>query len=97
MLYEWDLTSDRITWGSNTEQILGFSADEMPQDGDAFRMLVHPDDFDRVDVPNYRNEQPCCREYQLRREDGTYLWVADRYQRIGSDRVIGFLMDIADR
>ncbi|MBD2091884.1 PAS domain-containing protein [Microcoleus sp. FACHB-1515] len=97
MLYERDLTSDRVTWGCNTEQILGFASEEMPQDADAFMMLVHPDDFEWINAADYRAKQSNRREYQIRRKDDTYIWVADCYQRIGSDRIIGFLINITDR
>lgn len=42
--YEWDLTSDRITWFGETEDVLGFHAHQDAPTGEAFSLLIKPDD-----------------------------------------------------
>jgi PAS domain S-box-containing protein len=105
VLFEDDLTTDQTTWGPNTEEVFGYSAETMPTGIEAFAELVHPDyqNIFRAGVAQGRQAtQPYRFEYPVLRADGTYLWVEERGMARYDDQgtaiqVIGYLIDISDR
>ena len=105
VLFEYDLVTDKDTWGPNTESVLGYTTDAMPQSLDEYISFIHPDDqtaFRRV----IEHERTATKSYQLvfrfRKADGTYLWLEERgmtrYNVQGEAiQVIGYLTDITAR
>jgi diguanylate cyclase (GGDEF)-like protein/PAS domain S-box-containing protein len=105
ILYEWDVNAERITWGPNTKEILGYGVAEMPQTLDGWMELLNPDNPEilRSEIETViAQSDSYLAEYQIRRKDGTYIWIEDKC-RFFSDssgelvRVIGFIADISDR
>jgi PAS domain S-box-containing protein len=105
ILFEDDLETGQTTWGPNTQEVFGYSAETMPTGIEAFAELVHPDyqDIFRAAMAQGRQAtQPYRCEYPVLRADGTYLWVEERgmarYDPQGTAiQVIGYLIDISDR
>jgi PAS domain S-box-containing protein len=104
IIYEWHTDYKFPIWGSNTEEILGYSLEEMPDTLEAWADLVHPEDlaqflkeFDRA----FKTKTPLRIEYRMRRKDGSYIWLEDRNQVFDDGeekflRVVGFLRDITE-
>jgi len=105
ILYEWDINAERITWGPNTREILGYTIAEMPQTLDGWMELLDPEhpEILRSEIENaIAQDDSYLAEYRIRRKDGTYIWIEDKC-RFFSDssgelvRVIGFIADVSDR
>jgi diguanylate cyclase (GGDEF)-like protein/PAS domain S-box-containing protein len=105
ILYEWDINAERITWGPNTKEILGYTIAEMPQTLDGWMELLDPNhpEILRSEIENaIAQDNSYLAEYRIRRKDGAYIWIEDKC-RFFSDssgelvRVIGFIADVSDR
>jgi diguanylate cyclase (GGDEF)-like protein/PAS domain S-box-containing protein len=105
ILYEWDINAERITWGPNTREILGYTIAEMPQTLDGWMELLDPEhpEILRSEIENaIAQDDSYLAEYRIRRKDGTYIWIEDK-SRFFTDssgelvRVIGFIADVSDR
>jgi diguanylate cyclase (GGDEF)-like protein len=42
VVYDWDITTDRLTWGVNASDVLGFSADQRLDTGRVFAAFIEP-------------------------------------------------------
>jgi two-component system cell cycle sensor histidine kinase/response regulator CckA len=107
LLYDWDPSQNRLQWGGNAEEILGFGLEELG-DLDHWLQLVHPDDRDtlRRGIDTLiATRQPFSIEHRVRRRDGQYIDVQDTGSYYpdpaagegGSGRMIGFVSDITQR
>ncbi|NJO66934.1 MAG: PAS domain-containing protein, partial [Leptolyngbyaceae cyanobacterium RM1_405_57] len=105
ILYEWDINAERITWGPNTKEILGYTIAEMPQTLDGWMELLDPNhpEILRSEIENViAQDDSYLAEYRIRRKDRTYIWIEDKCQFFSDSsgelvRVIGFIADISDR
>jgi PAS domain S-box-containing protein len=105
IIYERDLRSDQLTWGSNTQRILGYFLDEMPENFLEWTALIHPDEHQQC-LTNFDHSvmtrTPLQVEYRVRHNSGHYVWVEDRNQLVansaGDDiRLVGCISDISQR
>ena len=105
ILFEWDVLTDRPTWGPNTQEILGRSAAEMPHSLDEWLSLIHPEDqttFKNGVKTELGKQNPVRLEYRIQRKDGSYVWVEDRTQMLLDaeafpERLLGFVGEITQR
>jgi len=105
ILYEWDAVTDRATWSPNTEQILGYTQAEMPENISSWLAMIHPVDRSTVQhlAEQAAQDQTCFQvEYRLRHKTRHYIWVAEKRQFVsdGTSRnhhAIGFIVDIDQR
>ncbi|MBD3885142.1 PAS domain S-box protein [Phormidium tenue FACHB-886] len=105
MLYEWNAATNRSRWGPNTEEILGYTAAEMPQNLEEWVELIHPADraaFLKAIEQFTLNGKPLCEEYRIHRKDGIYIYVLDRNSKfvdgVGKAvRVVGLIWDMTAR
>lgn len=105
ILYEWDLTCDRITWGPNLQAILGYTADAVPQTSQTWLACLHPDDrghFQLMPPPDLLASEVRRQEYRVRHQTGEWRWVEDKSCLITTpdsehQRLVGFIADISDR
>ncbi|MGD1906922.1 MAG: PAS domain S-box protein [Leptolyngbyaceae cyanobacterium] len=105
IVYEWDAQVNTVTWGANTEDILGYPSSELPRSINEWIALIHPEEQEQffTAVKRVAPEQPrFLATYRTRCKDGTYLWIEDRnitdFDAQGKARgAIGFLADISDR
>lgn len=82
VIWDWDLTTNRIWWNENFQALTGFPAAELEPSIESWTRRIHPEDHDRV-VAHIRaaiegNEETWSDEYRLRRRDGGYASVYDR-------------------
>lgn len=105
IIYEYDVLADCYTWGRNTQDILGYDLEEMPQTLEECVGFVHPTQQQAfLDLmANSGNEsEPFKLEFRLLKQDGTYLWMEDQGVPQVDDqgqfvKVIGALKDISER
>jgi PAS domain S-box-containing protein len=105
IVYEWDAQVNVVTWGANTEAILGYLSSELPKSIDDWIALIHPEEQQRfcTTVQSLTPEQPRFLEtYRAQCKDGTYLWIEDKnittFNAQGEVKgAIGFLADISER
>jgi len=71
----------------NVHEYLGYPAEELTRDRDAFPKLIHPDDKPGVDE-NVRKWHESgevgelCQRFRVKRADGEYVWLEDRMVRV---------------
>lgn len=105
ILFEYDLETDRDTWGPNTEAVLGYSDSAMPSGKQQFFEHIHPDDQDLIHQVyrcDHIRSEPYRVEFRFRHAEGHYCWIEERgmtrYNAEGTAvQVIGYLKDISDR
>lgn len=105
VLFEYDITTDQITWGPNVETVLGYSADTLPRSVKVSNEYLHPDDrlaFKRLLQEDATRKRPYQIEFRFCHADGTYHWFEERgltsYDAEGCPtKVIGYLTDIGAR
>lgn len=107
-LWDWDIDTGHKIINARWAEILGYDLDEIKAFGaDAFKLLTHPDDYERM-----RNRLDChlrneidrysC-ELRMRHKNGSWIWIHDRGKVIKRDangralRMCGTHTDINER
>jgi len=106
-IFDWNLATGESYLSPRFKQILGYSADELPDDFATFIDRVHPEDREQIsgripgdlrktEVETFEDEVRVCRK------DGNLLWVASRGRLVRSPegkplRLIGSIRDITVR
>jgi diguanylate cyclase (GGDEF)-like protein/PAS domain S-box-containing protein len=104
-VWDWDLRTGTCVYSDTWFRMLGYEPGELPQDGDLWLALMHPDDRERS-IANgerhLRGESPFIEaEMRLRHKAGHWIWVLDRGGVVERDaggtplRVIGVQTDIS--
>lgn len=105
LVYDWELSADRIAWVGLASAFFGTGEEQVPASGRSLAGHIHPDDLPqrlKALTEHFTNGAPYDCEYRLRRESGEECWVHDR----GSvklapngdpERLIGTLRLINDR
>jgi len=105
ILYEYDFINGVITWGANTELILGYTHAELPLSLQGWIDIIHPDDqphFQQVLESTRSDRSNFFAQYRVRHQRGHYIWMEDRNQLFSNSEgegfgVIGMIADISDR
>jgi PAS domain S-box-containing protein len=106
-VWEWDLSSDGVTWSSTNAGAFGIALDEAPKSRSAFLDLVHPDDrqalHDRCEQV-VREGVDLATEFRVLSADGSIRWMQALGHVVRSPaggeapmRMIGVNIDITDR
>ena len=106
-LWDWDVPSGNVIFNEHRYGMLGYDANELQNDIDTWKTLIHPDDWPTVyqalelhlqgKMPGYESE------FRLRHKDGHWIWILDRGRVVMRDaegaplRVVGTHMDISRR
>ncbi|MFN5854684.1 MAG: PAS domain-containing protein [Pseudanabaenaceae cyanobacterium] len=101
ILYEFCFHTATITWGANTQLILGYSIPELPRNLDDWVQLIHPEDrqrFEKALKHNRLNKIPFFEQYRVKHRNEYYIWVEDRndYLLDNDGTAIGVTGAIAD-
>lgn len=106
LVYGWDVDTDTIHWSGRIEEITGFMPETFNSTGfEGWKMLVHPDDRDRVQTMLEAAKKTGgtfqC-EYRFKKADGSYMIVEDNgaFLFYGSDTpvsMLGVIKDITKR
>ncbi len=105
ILYEYDFIRGVITWGANTEIILGYTHAELPLSLQGWVDLIHPEEqsyFYQVLESSRSARSNFFAQYRVRHSHGHYIWMGDRNQWFSNSDgealgVIGAIADISDR
>ena len=104
-LYEYDPSSNTATRDPLIRELLGYSADELPADHDAWERLIHRDDlpqFRQTVRKSLDRAERFAMEYRVFRKDGSIMWIADvgrivRDDRGTPQRIVGMATDVTER
>lgn len=106
IVWDWDVTSDRIHTGGGIGAALGLEEGTLEGPARDWLDVLHPGDRDRfritLDTILDQRSGRICDEFRLRGADGRYRWFILRARPvIGTDnevvRCVGTLFDITDR
>lgn len=104
-IYEWNMVTGEVVRSQGTYRMLGYHPEELAGDVEAWRRLIHPDDYPAVGIAELainQTQDPFSMEYRLRHRDGHYVhvWdqgIIDRNASGAAVRLIGITADISER
>jgi PAS domain S-box-containing protein len=105
MLYEFHPTTGVAFRTAAIVTLVGYSSEELPGTGEAWRTLIHPDDlaqaWDQIEH-GLRHDDGFALEYRVVHKDGHHVWVRDRARIVRDtsgrpERVVGMVVDITVR
>jgi len=104
--WEWDIPSGKVNYHDKKATMLGYTADEFPNDVYEICKLMHPDDYERVMnqmsqhleglIPMYDTV------YRIKCRDGSYKWYYDKGGIVERDehgkpvKLVGLVIDISE-
>jgi two-component system cell cycle sensor histidine kinase/response regulator CckA len=105
IMYDWDITRNRLVWNPNVQKVLGYTVEEMGTGLETWVSLLHPEDSARVQAELSaaveRDEVFHC-EYRFRKKAGDYAALLDRGLIIRDAggkpaRMVGAMIDLSER
>jgi diguanylate cyclase (GGDEF)-like protein/PAS domain S-box-containing protein len=103
IIYEWDITTDRLFWFGDIDNFLGFEKGTISRDRKDLLSLIHPDDIEKLSgvVEKHRKSREEI-EYRIRNSRGEYrVWLDRRTPMVGRGgkalRWIGVCRDITEK
>jgi diguanylate cyclase (GGDEF)-like protein/PAS domain S-box-containing protein len=105
IVWDWDVSRDRIYTGPEAEDLLGRARGSMEGAARDWLEILHPGDRDRfkatLDTAVERRRGRIAQDFRIRAEDGHYRWVHLRARPVlGSDgeviRCVGTLLDVTE-
>jgi PAS domain S-box-containing protein len=105
--YDWNLEADTVVRSESFSQVLGYSLKEVADTWEAWKALIHPDDFPlskdkAIEHLNQLTEDNFEVEYRVRHKEGYYCHLYNRGIVLRTEqgkvhRVIGQTVDITER
>lgn len=104
-IWDWRVDTGEVHFNSVWYTMLGYEADEFPQEFATWQRLVHPDDLpdaEKVIEERLLQAQPYDIEFRMRAKSGEWRWIRARGQAVATDgsgqalRLLGTHMDITD-
>ena len=81
-IWDWDLRTNHSYYSSRWKGILGYADDEIPNEFESWRDLLHPNDveptLDALDAYFGGRSPSYSPEFRLRHKDGSYRWILAR-------------------
>lgn len=81
-IWDWNLQTSEVHFSARWKQMLGFEADELPDQISTWMDRVHPDDMARVQIDIDDHLEGRTRSYEnthrMRCKDGSWKWILDR-------------------
>ena len=102
--WDWDLTTNRLTWNDRIETVFGHRVEDSGDEFSFWERLIHPDDLPRLRLSLGRALRDPAQtlwtdEYRFRRSDGSYALVLDRGVIVREDgraiRAVGVMIDVS--
>ncbi len=105
IIYEYDALTDCYTWGRNTQDVLGYDLEEMPQTLEEYVGFIHPTEqqiFLDLMTGGVDVSEPFQLEFRMLHQESGYIWLEDQGVPHLDDqgrlvKVVGALKDISDR
>src|SRR6476469_972028 len=103
--WDWDLVTNKSVWDEGQHAIYGVSPREFTATPASFKVLIHPEDWERLQVGMdslLRDGEPHQAEYRIRRPNGEIRWCASTAAASQDEsgkvvRISGVTMDITER
>ncbi len=104
--WDWHVPSGKAFFSTLYYAILGYRDGEFPATYNAWRLLVHPEDIERVECDirkSIETGRGFAIDLRMREKSGDWLWVSTRGKAIELDvdgntlRMVGTLSDITER
>jgi len=104
-VWDWDMKTNSLWWGSGFKQLFGIDLDEIDPTYEAWINLIHSDDQERItgslDKFIAGQDDHWQEEYRYRRKDGSHAYVMDRGYVIRDDqgkalRMVGGMTDLTE-
>lgn len=105
--YDWNLEADTVVRSESFSQVLGYNLREVADTWEAWKALIHPDDFPlskdkAIEHLNQLTEDNFEVEYRVRHKEGYYCHLYNRGIVLRTEqgkvhRVIGQTVDITER
>lgn len=105
--YDWNLEADTVVRSESFSQVLGYSPKEIADTWEAWKALIHPEDFPlskdkAIEHLNQLTEDNFEVEYRVRHKEGHYCHLYNRGIVLRTEqgkvhRVIGQTVDITER
>ncbi len=106
-LWDWNIKTGCLTLSDRAAEILNYRLDEIPQQIEGWRRLIHPDEQPNVirSVDDHLNGLSAAfkNEYRMLSKGGSWVWILDRGKVVEFDergnplRAAGTVNDITDR
>jgi len=104
-IYEWNPRTHKTVRSPGLYDVLGYHPEELEDSIDAWRSLIHPEDYEQVSSQGFAamdSIRQYSLEYRLRHRDGHYIYVWDQaVADLGTDgqveRIVGITTDISAR
>jgi diguanylate cyclase (GGDEF)-like protein/PAS domain S-box-containing protein len=105
MIWDWDVTVDRVFTSAETEALLGMKRGELEGSATRWLDILHPQDRDRfraaLDGVIEQRRGRLFQDFRLRTADGHYIWLTLKARPVvGSDgevvRLVGTLTDVTE-
>lgn len=104
-LWDWNPKTDAIYFSPHFKRIMGYEDNELPNEREAHFDAIHREDLSRVEralKQHLDRRQLFDVEYRVRTKPGEFRWVQSRGQALWNAygepyRMVGWIMDIADR
>ena len=105
-LWDWNVPSGKTFFSSHYYSMLGYEEGEFRGSHASWRLLIHPDDLDRVEEDqrlSIENGNGFAIDLRMRLKSGGWQWLSTRGRVVQRDaagkavRLVGTLSDITDR
>ncbi|WKN42699.1 PAS domain S-box protein [Tunicatimonas pelagia] len=105
-VWDWNLTSDTLTWNGGMERIFGYKPEQIEPKIQWWEQHIHPEDQQRVmNRIRYfieKKQEQWFDKYRFLRSDNSYAYVYDKGSILQDEnhrviRMIGGMVDITDR
>lgn len=105
-IWDWNLTTNMVTWNEGLQTHFGFAADEVGEDSTWWTEQIHPSDRKRVVLGIHAaidsGETQWNDEYRFKTSDGGYAIVFDRGTIVHDNngtpiRMAGSMLDVTER
>ena len=80
-IWDWVLSEGRIMFSDRCREMLGYTAEELPDDHVQWHALIHPEDMvARADLlrRHWEEDAPYVFQFRARHKDGTWRWIISR-------------------
>ena len=105
-LWDWNVKTDEAYMSDRFSTMLGYDVGDLPNSGQAFISLMHPDDIKKASevIEEYfkqRRKTSYRNTFRMRTKDGNYKWISGRGKALFNEdgepeRFIGFNSDISE-
>lgn len=99
--YEWDIASNRISWGGSHHELFGITPEEFGGTLDSVLAIVHPEDRASLAQLATSTSTGFQHEFRIIRPDGALRWIWTQGNLVSTDghpeRLVGVVLDITGR